>query len=59
MSKEIEIFVNSRYFKYNEKTGKWDVKFFVNGKAKWARGFDTQSLADECTRSFEPKPKTN
>lgn len=57
MRKEINIIINFRYIKHNEKTGKWDVKFLINGKVKWLRGFDSEALADECTKSYIPKTK--
>lgn len=58
MSKEVKIVINFRCLKYNDKTGKWDVKFLINDKVKWLRGFDSESLAYECTKSYNPK-KTN
>lgn len=55
MDKKVEINVDFRYIKYNEKTKKWDVKFLINGKIKWFRGFNSEIEADECTKSYSPK----
>lgn len=54
-----KIVINFRCLKYNDKTGKWDVKFLIDGKVKWMRGFTTESEAYECTKSYEPKNKSN
>ena len=44
--------VNSAWIKFNVKTNKWDVKFLINGKIKWVRGFDTESSARICAEAY-------
>jgi hypothetical protein len=38
--------------KYNKKTDKWDVKFLINNKVKWIRGFSTETDATICAQSY-------
>lgn len=44
--------VNSAWTKFNGKTNKWDVKFLINGKIKWVRGFNTEPDARICAEAY-------
>jgi len=52
MSKEHIISIGSAWIKFNDKTNKWDVKFLINNKVKWVRGFSTESDATICAESY-------